>query len=143
MNFDRTWSNLIELDRTIKYMLSAQQETVVTAYDQDPYNWDIKNLLIYFIFPFAIHRPKKSPEMAGVSLQCGDCGALLKSVEEAQEHAELTSHSNFSESTEPVLNLVCTTCSKPCRSKTVSHPQFLIQTLHVAIIHSVFQIFRV
>ncbi|KAI9115125.1 hypothetical protein K1719_014138 [Acacia pycnantha] len=29
--------------------------------------------------------------MAGVSLQCGDCGALLRSVEEAQEHAELTS----------------------------------------------------
>ncbi|OIW19196.1 hypothetical protein TanjilG_04939 [Lupinus angustifolius] len=58
--------------------------------------------------------------MAGVSLKCGDCGALLKSVEEAQEHAELTSHSNFSESTEPVLNLVCTACSKPCRSKTES-----------------------
>ncbi|KAK6914288.1 PUB domain [Dillenia turbinata] len=58
--------------------------------------------------------------MAGVSLQCGDCGALLKSVEEAQQHAELTSHSNFSESTEPVLNLVCTTCNKPCRSKTES-----------------------
>ncbi|KAF9611691.1 hypothetical protein IFM89_034874 [Coptis chinensis] len=58
--------------------------------------------------------------MAGVSLQCGDCGVLLKSVEEAQEHAELTSHSNFAESTEPVLNLVCTTCRKPCRSKTES-----------------------
>ncbi|CAL0329674.1 unnamed protein product [Lupinus luteus] len=58
--------------------------------------------------------------MAGVSLKCGDCGALLKSVEEAQEHAELTSHSNFSESTEPVLNLLCTVCSKPCRSKTES-----------------------
>ncbi|KAK7247095.1 hypothetical protein RIF29_41972 [Crotalaria pallida] len=58
--------------------------------------------------------------MAGVSLKCGDCGALLKSVEEAQEHAELTSHSNFSESTEAVLNLVCTSCSKPCRSKTES-----------------------
>ncbi|OAY55345.1 MAP7 domain-containing protein 2 [Manihot esculenta] len=58
--------------------------------------------------------------MAGVSLKCGDCGALLKSVEEAQEHAELTSHSNFSESTEAVLNLVCTTCGKPCRSKTES-----------------------
>ncbi|KAG9441299.1 hypothetical protein H6P81_017153 [Aristolochia fimbriata] len=56
--------------------------------------------------------------MAGLSLQCGDCGALLRSVEEAQEHAELTSHSNFSESTEAVLNLVCTTCGKPCRSKT-------------------------
>ncbi|PQQ09325.1 vicilin-like seed storage protein [Prunus yedoensis var. nudiflora] len=58
--------------------------------------------------------------MAGVSLKCGDCGALLKSVEEAQEHAELTSHSNFSESTEAVLNLVCSTCGKPCRSKTES-----------------------
>ncbi|XP_068645662.1 vicilin-like seed storage protein At2g18540 [Aristolochia californica] len=56
--------------------------------------------------------------MAGLSLKCGDCGAFLKTVEEAQEHAELTSHSNFSESTEAVLNLVCTTCSKPCRSKT-------------------------
>ncbi|WVZ25431.1 hypothetical protein V8G54_003975 [Vigna mungo] len=58
--------------------------------------------------------------MAGVSLKCGDCGALLRTVEEAQEHAELTSHSNFSESTEAVLNLVCTSCSKPCRSKTES-----------------------
>ncbi|KAF5738504.1 UBX domain-containing protein 4 [Tripterygium wilfordii] len=58
--------------------------------------------------------------MAGVSLQCGDCGALLKSVQEAQEHAELTTHSNFSESTEAVLSLVCTTCGKPCRSKTES-----------------------
>ncbi|KAB1213667.1 UBX domain-containing protein 1-A [Morella rubra] len=58
--------------------------------------------------------------MAGVSLKCGDCGALLRSVEEAQEHAELTSHSNFSESTEAVLNLVCTACGKPCRSKTES-----------------------
>ncbi|PIA25784.1 hypothetical protein AQUCO_10800039v1 [Aquilegia coerulea] len=54
----------------------------------------------------------------GLSLRCGDCGVLLKSVEEAQEHAELTSHSNFSESTEAVLNLVCTVCRKPCRSKT-------------------------
>ncbi|KAL5053834.1 hypothetical protein RYX36_034516 [Vicia faba] len=78
--------------------------------------------------------------MAGVSLQCGDCGALLKSVEEAQEHAELTSHSNFSESTEPVLNLVCTTCSKPCRSKTESdlhtkrtgHAGFLDKTAEAA-----------
>eukprot|EP00268_Persea_americana_P023256 TRINITY_DN22908_c0_g1_i1.p1 TRINITY_DN22908_c0_g1~~TRINITY_DN22908_c0_g1_i1.p1 ORF type:complete len:468 (+),score=127.48 TRINITY_DN22908_c0_g1_i1:163-1404(+) len=56
--------------------------------------------------------------MAGLSLKCGDCGAHLRSVQEAQEHAELTSHSNFSESTEAVLNLVCGTCGKPCRSKT-------------------------
>ncbi|XP_051118343.1 eukaryotic translation initiation factor 3 subunit A [Andrographis paniculata] len=58
--------------------------------------------------------------MAGVSLKCGDCGTLLKSVEEAQEHAELTKHANFVESTEAVLNLVCSTCGKPCRSKTES-----------------------
>jgi len=49
---------------------------------------------------------------------CGDCGHQLRSVQEAQEHAELTGHANFSESTEAVLNLVCTTCGKPCRSKT-------------------------
>ncbi|XP_054806509.1 uncharacterized protein LOC129309135 isoform X2 [Prosopis cineraria] len=78
--------------------------------------------------------------MAGVSLQCGDCGALLRSVQEAQEHAELTSHSNFSESTEAVLNLVCTTCGKPCRSKTESdlhtkrtgHGEFVDKTSEVA-----------
>lgn len=57
--------------------------------------------------------------MAGLSLKCGNCGILLKSVEEAQEHAELTNHADFSESTEPVLNLVCCTCGKPCRTKTV------------------------
>ncbi|KAL9688076.1 hypothetical protein QQ045_032489 [Rhodiola kirilowii] len=74
--------------------------------------------------------------MAGVSLKCGDCGALLKSVQEAQDHAELTSHSNFAESTEPVLNLVCKDCGKPCRSKTESdlhtkrtgHAEFVDQT---------------
>ncbi|KAI4372826.1 hypothetical protein MLD38_011010 [Melastoma candidum] len=78
--------------------------------------------------------------MAGVSLKCGDCGALLKSVEEAQEHAELTSHSNFSESTEAVLNLVCSSCGKPCRSKTetdlhakrTGHAEFLDKTLEAA-----------
>ncbi|XP_050215845.1 uncharacterized protein LOC126666952 [Mercurialis annua] len=78
--------------------------------------------------------------MAGVSLKCGDCGALLKSVEEAQEHAELTSHSNFSESTEAVLNLVCTTCGKPCRSKTekdlhtkrTGHTEFVDKTSEAA-----------
>lgn len=78
--------------------------------------------------------------MAGVSLKCGDCGALLRSVAEAQEHAELTSHSNFSESTEAVLNLVCSTCAKPCRSKTESdlhtkrtgHTEFADKTLEAA-----------
>ncbi|CAL1401869.1 unnamed protein product [Linum trigynum] len=56
--------------------------------------------------------------MVGVSMKCGDCGTLLKSVEEAQGHAELTSRSNFSDSTKVVLNLVCSACGKPCRSKT-------------------------
>ncbi|KAK7318946.1 hypothetical protein RJT34_03655 [Clitoria ternatea] len=78
--------------------------------------------------------------MAGVSLKCGDCGALFRSVDEAQQHAELTSHSNFSESTEPVLNLICTVCSKPCRSKTESdlhtkrtgHTEFVDKTSEAA-----------
>jgi len=61
--------------------------------------------------------------MAGLSLRCGDCGAQLRSVEEAQAHAEATNHANFVESTEAVLNLVCSDCGKPCRSQTVrSHP---------------------
>ncbi|KAK1256799.1 hypothetical protein QJS04_geneDACA024762 [Acorus gramineus] len=58
--------------------------------------------------------------MSGLSLKCGDCGAHLRTVEEAQEHAELTNHSNFVESTEAVLNLICASCAKPCRSKTES-----------------------
>ncbi|KAL1328685.1 hypothetical protein HN51_038491 [Arachis hypogaea] len=78
--------------------------------------------------------------MAGVSLKCGDCGTLLRSVEEAQQHAELTNHSNFSESTEAVLNLVCTACGKPCRSKTESdlhtkrtgHTEFVDKTSEAA-----------
>ncbi|CAN6447055.1 unnamed protein product [Victoria cruziana] len=75
--------------------------------------------------------------MAGLSLRCGDCGAQLRSVQEAQEHAELTSHSNFEESTEAVLNLVCSVCGKPCRSKTerdlhtkrTGHNEFVDRTL--------------
>ncbi|GFP80677.1 UBX domain-containing protein 6 [Phtheirospermum japonicum] len=78
--------------------------------------------------------------MAGVSLKCGDCGTLLKSVEEAQEHAELTKHANFVESTEAVLNLVCSNCGKPCRSKTESdlhtkrtgHTEFVDKTSEAA-----------
>ncbi|KAG6742688.1 hypothetical protein POTOM_053610 [Populus tomentosa] len=78
--------------------------------------------------------------MAGLSLKCGDCGASLRSVQEAQDHAELTSHSNFSESTEAVLNLVCATCDKPCRSKTESdlhtkrtgHSEFTDKTAEAA-----------
>ncbi|KAL6503578.1 hypothetical protein OROGR_025501 [Orobanche gracilis] len=78
--------------------------------------------------------------MAGVSLKCGDCGTLLKSVEEAQEHAELTKHTNFVESTEAVLNLVCSDCGKPCRSRTecdlhtkrTGHTEFVDKTSETA-----------
>ncbi|XVF37986.1 hypothetical protein REPUB_Repub20aG0058700 [Reevesia pubescens] len=65
--------------------------------------------------------------MAGVSLKCGDCGALLKSVEEAQEHAELNSHSNFSESTEAVLNL-----ESDLHTKRTGHTDFVDKTLETA-----------
>ncbi|GLJ47744.1 hypothetical protein SUGI_1008380 [Cryptomeria japonica] len=78
--------------------------------------------------------------MAGLSLMCGDCGSQLRSVEEAQEHAELTGHANFSESTEAVLNLICAACGKPCRSKTESdlhtkrtgHTEFTDKTAEAA-----------
>ena len=61
-------------------------------------------------------------------------------MEETQEHAELTSHSNFSESTEAVLNLVCFACGEPCRSKTesdlhtkrIGHTEFVDKTLEAA-----------
>lgn len=55
---------------------------------------------------------------AALSMTCGICQAQLRSVQEAQEHAELTGHTDFAESTEPVLNLVCRICGKPCRTKT-------------------------
>eukprot|EP00246_Nothoceros_aenigmaticus_P002338 TRINITY_DN13188_c0_g1_i1.p1 TRINITY_DN13188_c0_g1~~TRINITY_DN13188_c0_g1_i1.p1 ORF type:complete len:412 (-),score=103.16 TRINITY_DN13188_c0_g1_i1:264-1499(-) len=58
--------------------------------------------------------------MGGLSLECGDCNTQFRTVEEAQEHAELTGHAKFRESTEPVLNLVCNECGKPCRTKTES-----------------------
>ncbi len=45
--------------------------------------------------------------MAGLSLQCATCKAQFRSVEEAQEHAELTKHADFEESTEPVRVFYC------------------------------------
>ncbi|XP_060211135.1 uncharacterized protein LOC132638182 isoform X2 [Lycium barbarum] len=53
-------------------------------------------------------------------LQCGDCETLLKSVEEAQQHVNNTCHTNFRESNEAILNLVCTLCRKTCTCKTES-----------------------
>ncbi|KAL6125286.1 hypothetical protein ACLB2K_073345 [Fragaria x ananassa] len=61
--------------------------------------------------------------IAGVSLKCGDCGAFLRSIEEAQEHAKLTSHSNFAESTEPVLNL-----ESDLHTKRTRHTEFADKT---------------
>lgn len=37
-----------------------------------------------------------------LSLVCKDCGTLLRSVKEAQDHGEATGHSQFEESTEAV-----------------------------------------
>lgn len=45
--------------------------------------------------------------MSALSLVCGQCGVQLKSVKEAQEHGELTGHSQFEESTEPVSQQLC------------------------------------
>ncbi|WVZ75324.1 hypothetical protein U9M48_023391 [Paspalum notatum var. saurae] len=78
--------------------------------------------------------------MAGLSLRCGDCGAQLRSVEEAQAHAEATNHANFVESSDAVLNLVCSDCGKPCRSQTevdlhtkrTGHTEFADKTAEAA-----------
>ena len=40
--------------------------------------------------------------MAALSLTCKQCNTSLKSIKEAQEHGEVTGHSQFEESTEPV-----------------------------------------
>eukprot|EP01018_Ginkgo_biloba_P014263 Gb_08173 [translate_table: standard] len=55
-----------------------------------------------------------------LSLMSSDCRSQLRSVQEAQEHVELTDHANFFESIEVILNLVCSTCRKLCRSKSES-----------------------
>eukprot|EP00271_Cylindrocystis_brebissonii_P006495 TRINITY_DN19273_c2_g2_i1.p1 TRINITY_DN19273_c2_g2~~TRINITY_DN19273_c2_g2_i1.p1 ORF type:complete len:433 (+),score=118.47 TRINITY_DN19273_c2_g2_i1:168-1466(+) len=77
---------------------------------------------------------------SGLSLVCGDCQTQLRSAQEAQDHAELTGHTNFSESTEAVPTLVCVECGKPCRSKTdvdlhtkrTGHAEFKDKTLEEA-----------
>lgn len=51
------------------------------------------------------------------SLVCNDCGKILTSITEAQNHSEVTGHVNFEESTSEVKVLVCTECGKPCRSQ--------------------------
>ncbi|KAG2651098.1 hypothetical protein PVAP13_1NG247800 [Panicum virgatum] len=59
--------------------------------------------------------------MAGLSLRCGDCGAQLRSVEEAQAHAEVTNHANFVESTEVDLH-----------TKRTGHKDFADKTAEAA-----------
>lgn len=82
--------------------------------------------------------------MAALSLTCKQCNASLKSVKEAQEHGEVTGHSQFEESTEPVLNLQCTICGKPCRTQTekdlhtkrTAHKEFQNKTDEATAIHT-------
>lgn len=75
-----------------------------------------------------------------LSLKCGQCGVLLRSMKEAQDHGEATGHSQFEESTEAILTLVCAECGKPCRSETekdihtkrTGHSQFVDKTHEAA-----------
>jgi hypothetical protein len=66
--------------------------------------------------------------MAGLSLECGDCKVQLRSVEEAQDHAELTGHTNFQESTQAVsymLFLSCSTPPFPCDCLSNLHSEYM------------------
>ncbi|PHU21337.1 hypothetical protein BC332_06444 [Capsicum chinense] len=54
-----------------------------------------------------------------VLLQCGDCGVLLKSPEEAQYHGKNTCHTNYLETDEPMCYLVCNDCNKICSCRTM------------------------
>jgi hypothetical protein len=56
------------------------------------------------------------------ALKCDQCGTLLRNVAEAQNHGEVTGHSKFSETTEVIRVMKCTSCGKPCRS--VLRPQW-------------------
>jgi len=81
---------------------------------------------------------------APLSLKCDQCGTQLRSGAEAQEHGEVTGHSQFSESTEAVLNLTCVECGKPCRSQTecdlhkqrTGHSEFVDKTSEAATINT-------
>ena len=52
------------------------------------------------------------------SLKCNECQLRLRSVKEAQDHAEATGHLDFAEDVEQVEQLRCTECGKICRSQT-------------------------
>lgn len=53
-----------------------------------------------------------------MSIVCKDCNKQFKTAAEVQAHAEETFHTNFEESTEAIVQLVCTACGKPCRTET-------------------------
>ncbi|XP_049344390.1 uncharacterized protein LOC125808771 [Solanum verrucosum] len=75
-----------------------------------------------------------------VLLQCGDCGTLLESVVDAQQHAQNFHHTNFYESKEAIRFLVCSTCGQNSRchtesamhSKRSGHTEFYDRTAEVA-----------
>eukprot|EP00742_Colponemidia_sp_Colp-10_P001520 GILJ01001631.1.p1 GENE.GILJ01001631.1~~GILJ01001631.1.p1 ORF type:complete len:446 (+),score=90.43 GILJ01001631.1:48-1340(+) len=52
------------------------------------------------------------------ALKCADCGKLLRTAAEAQDHAEAFGHANFAETAEEIVAQVCTECGKPCESQT-------------------------
>ena len=56
--------------------------------------------------------------MSALSLVCGQCGLQLKSVKEAQEHGELSGHTQFEESTEPV-SIAVQRLASPCMHRTM------------------------
>lgn len=47
---------------------------------------------------------------AAKSYVCNECGLQLRSIKEAQDHGEVSGHSDFAESEEAVLTLVCEEC---------------------------------
>ena len=58
--------------------------------------------LLSFFFAVSCDCRRGSLAMAALSMTCGVCNAQLRSVQEAREHAEMSGHTDFAESTEPV-----------------------------------------
>jgi hypothetical protein len=79
-----------------------------------------------------------------LSLVCQDCNTQLRSVKDAQEHADATGHSNFAESEAAVLQIVCKECGKACKSeverdlhtKRTGHAEFQDKTGQAAAINT-------
>ncbi|KAH0739109.1 hypothetical protein KY290_037814 [Solanum tuberosum] len=71
-----------------------------------------------------------------VLLQCGDCGTLLESVVEAQQHAQNFHHTNFYESKEAIRFLVCSTCGQNSRCHTCGDCGTLLKSAEKAEQHA-------